>query len=81
VKGLINNKKLYKVAVGGFYLESNSFVEGETTLIDFKNQTFAQGSAISRTSAGSSSEFAGAWDVLTEAGCDTNFILLKTPPG
>jgi microcystin degradation protein MlrC len=70
VKGLINNKKLYKVAVGGFYLESNSFVEGETTLIDFKNQTFAQGSAISRTSAGSSSEFAGAWDVLTEAGCE-----------
>lgn len=66
----MDNKKLHKVAVGGFYLESNSFVEGQTTLTDFKNQTFAQGPAISRTSAGSSSEFAGAWDVLTEAGCE-----------
>jgi microcystin degradation protein MlrC len=64
------NLKLHKVAIGGFYLESNSFVAGETTLTDFKNQTFAQGPAIFRTSAGSSSEFAGAWDVLTEAGCE-----------
>ena len=67
---MINNKKLYKVAVGGFYLESNSFVGGETTLDDFKNQTFAEGSAISRNSAGSASEFAGAWDVLTQANCE-----------
>jgi microcystin degradation protein MlrC len=70
LKSLINNKKLYKVAVGGFYLESNSFVGGETTLDDFKNQTFAEGSAISRNSAGSASEFAGAWDVLIQAECE-----------
>lgn len=55
--------------MGGFYLESNSFVGGETSLLDFKNQTFAQGDEISRTSAGSASEFAGAWDVLAEANC------------
>jgi microcystin degradation protein MlrC len=67
---LINNKKLYKVAVGGFYLESNSFVGGATTLDDFKNQTFAMGEAISRNSAGSASEFAGAWDVLIQAECE-----------
>ena len=67
---MINNKTLYKVAVGGFYLESNSFVGGETSLLDFKNQTFAQGEEISRNSAGSASEFAGAWDVLTQAGCE-----------
>ena len=70
MKSLINNKTLYKVAVGGFYLESNSFVGGETSLLDFKNQTFAQGEEISRNSAGSASEFAGAWDVLTQAGCE-----------
>ncbi|MSY40218.1 MAG: hypothetical protein F2642_04650, partial [Actinobacteria bacterium] len=70
MKSLINNKTLYKVAVGGFYLESNSFVGGETSLLDFKNQTFAQGEGISRNSAGSASEFAGAWDVLTQAGCE-----------
>ena len=67
---MINNKKLYKVAVGGFYLESNSFVGGATTLDDFKNQTFAMGEAISRNSAGSASEFAGAWDVLIQAECE-----------
>ncbi|MSY21206.1 MAG: hypothetical protein F2669_05515, partial [Actinobacteria bacterium] len=70
LKRLINNKKLYKVAVGGFYLESNSFVGGATTLDDFKNQTFAVGGAISRNSAGSASEFAGAWDVLIQAECE-----------
>ena len=70
MKSLINNKTLYKVAVGGFYLESNSFVGGATTLDDFKNQTFAVGGAISRNSAGSASEFAGAWDVLIQAECE-----------
>lgn len=66
---MISNKRLYTVAVGTFYLESNSFVNGQTTLADFKNQTFAQGSAISRNSAGTASEFAGAWDVLQQADC------------
>ena len=56
--------------MGGFYLESNSFVGGATTLDDFKNQTFAMGEAISRNSAGSASEFAGAWDVLIQAECE-----------
>lgn len=63
------NKKRLKVAVGGFYIESNSFVQGQTSLVDFKNQTFVVGKEISRNSAGTSSEFAGAWDILKEADC------------
>lgn len=73
-----NNKTLLKIAVGAFSMESNSFVSGETTLQDFKNQVYFQGESISRNCAGNASEFAGAWDVFTEAGCTLVPTLVAT---
>jgi microcystin degradation protein MlrC len=56
------------VLVGYFSIESNSFVAGETTLADFRRQTFAVGDEVRRDSLGPASELSGAWDVLLAAG-------------
>jgi microcystin degradation protein MlrC len=57
------------VLVGYFSVESNSFVDAETTLDDFRRQTFAVGAELHREVLGPASELTGAWDVLDEAGC------------
>ena len=54
--------------VGYFSVESNSFVDAETTLDDFRRQTFAVGAELHREVLGPASELTGAWDVLEEAG-------------
>jgi microcystin degradation protein MlrC len=56
------------VLVGYFSVESNSFVDAETTLDDFRRQTFAVGEEVHREVLGPASELTGAWDVLDEAG-------------
>jgi microcystin degradation protein MlrC len=56
------------VLVGYFSVESNSFVDAETTLDDFRRQTFAVGGELHREVLGPASELTGAWDVLDEAG-------------
>ena len=75
---MTGTKVSLKIAVGAFSLESNSFVGGETTLQDFQNQVFYQGENISRNCAGNASEFAGAWDVFTQAGCTLIPTLVAT---
>jgi microcystin degradation protein MlrC len=57
------------ILVGYFSIESNSFVEAETTLDDFRRQTFAVGAELHREVLGPASELRGAWDVLDDAGC------------
>lgn len=64
----MRNTTPFRIAVGAFSMESNSFADGETTLQDFKNQVFYQGEEIFRDCAGNSSEFSGAWDSFTNAG-------------
>ena len=54
--------------VGYFSVESNSFVDAETTLDDFRRQTFAVGAELHREVLGPASELTGSWDVLDEAG-------------
>ena len=54
--------------MGYFSIESNSFVEAETTLDDFRRQTFAVGDELHREVLGPASELTGAWDVLEAAG-------------
>ena len=56
------------ILVGYFSIESNSFVDAETTLDDFRRQTFAVGGEVHREVLGPASELTGAWDVLEEAG-------------
>ena len=53
------------IAIGGFSIECNSFAPNSTSLEQLRSENFALGEDISRDSAGTSSEFAGAWDVLT----------------
>ncbi len=53
------------VAVGAFSIECNSFAPGSTTLEQIENQDFAVGDDISRNSAGTESEFAGAMDFFS----------------
>jgi microcystin degradation protein MlrC len=57
------------ILVGYFSIESNSFVDSETTLDDFRRQTFAVGGEMHRAVLGPASELTGAWDVLEAAGC------------
>ena len=57
------------ILVGYFSIESNSFVDAETTLDDFRRQTFAVGHEMHRAVLGPASELTGAWDVLEAAGC------------
>jgi microcystin degradation protein MlrC len=57
------------ILVGYFSIESNSFVDAETTLDDFRRQTFAVGAEMHREVLGPASELTGAWDVLEGAGC------------
>jgi microcystin degradation protein MlrC len=56
------------ILVGYFSIESNSFVDAETTLDDFRRQTFAIGWELHREVLGPASELTGAWDVLDAAG-------------
>jgi microcystin degradation protein MlrC len=56
------------ILVAYFSIESNSFVDAETTLEDFRRQTFAVGDEVHRTILGPASELTGAWDVLDDAG-------------
>jgi microcystin degradation protein MlrC len=56
------------ILVGYFSIESNSFVDAETTLDDFRRQTFAVGAELHREVLGPASELTGAWDVLDDAG-------------
>jgi microcystin degradation protein MlrC len=56
------------ILVAYFSIESNSFVDAETTLDDFRRQTFAVGDQVHRTILGPASELTGAWDVLDDAG-------------
>jgi microcystin degradation protein MlrC len=53
------------IAIGGFSIECNSFAPNSTSLDQLRSENFALGSELSRNSAGTESEFAGAWDVLT----------------
>ena len=53
------------IAIGGFSIECNSFAPNSTSLEQLRSENFALGQEIFRDSAGTSSEFAGAWDVLT----------------
>lgn len=53
------------IAIGGFSIECNSFAPNSTSLDQLRSENFALGSGISRNSAGTESEFAGAWDILT----------------
>jgi microcystin degradation protein MlrC len=52
------------IAIGGFSIECNSFAPNSTSLEQLRSENFALGDEISRNSAGTSSELAGAWDVL-----------------
>lgn len=54
-----------KIAIGAFSIECNSFAPGQTSLAQIEQMTFALGADISGNSAGTSSEFAGAYDVLS----------------
>ena len=67
-----------KIAVGAFSIECNSFAHGETTLDDFKKQIYVEKDSINRDSAGSSAEFAGAWDVLSAANVEIIPTLVAT---
>ncbi len=58
-------KDMPVIAIGGFSIECNSFAPNSTSLDQLRSENFALGDDISRDSAGTSSEFAGAWDVLT----------------
>jgi microcystin degradation protein MlrC len=53
------------IAIGSFSIECNSFAPNSISLEQLRSENFALGEAISRDSAGTSSEFAGAWDVLS----------------
>lgn len=57
-----------KIAVGAFSIECNSFAPGQTTLAQVERMTFAVGEDISGNSAGTASEFAGAYDYLSAQG-------------
>lgn len=59
-----------RVLVGGFSMESNTFSPGETTLADLRAQVFGVGAELHRDFMGPESELAGAWSVLTAAGCE-----------
>ena len=52
------------IALGGFSIECNSFAPNSTSLAQLRSENFFLGAEISRNSAGTKSEFAGAWDVL-----------------
>lgn len=56
--------------VAGLSLEANTFVPGETTLEDFRRQSFAVGGEVTRELLGPSAELTGALDVLAAAGAE-----------
>lgn len=58
-----------RVLLAGFSIEANSFVDGETSIDDFRAQTFAVNGEIHRDLLGPTSELAGAFDVLERTGC------------
>lgn len=71
-----------RVLVGGFSIEGDSFVLGETTRADFESQVWVIGKQLGRDSAGATSELAGAWDALVAAGMTpVGTIVAAASPG
>src|SRR4051812_2674276 len=70
-----------RVLVAAFSIEANSFAAGETTLDDFRAQTFAIGSEIHRDVVGAASELAGAWDVLDGSVEIVPAVVAQASPG
>ena len=71
-----------RVLVGAFSIESNSFVPSETVQADFERQVWSIGEEVTRDCAGPSSELAGAWDALVEAGLEpTGAVAAAASPG
>jgi LacI family transcriptional regulator len=77
----LSRRRKRRIVVGGFAIETNSFVRGETTLEDFRADTFALEDEITGDVAGSTSDFAGAWDVLSESVELVPAIVARAQPG
>lgn len=67
-QGANQGSRALKIAVGAFSIECNSFAPGQTTLAQIQRMTFALGPDISGNSAGTASEFAGAYEYLAAQG-------------
>ncbi|MGV3556559.1 M81 family metallopeptidase [Larkinella arboricola] len=72
-----------RVALVGIYHESNTFVEGLTTLNDFKKGHYLKGEAIRKEYEGAHHEISGIIDVLDQAGIELVpvFFAEATPGG
>ncbi len=60
-----------RVAIGGFYHETNTRARTVTRLTDFQAYQYAEGAALARTFAGTNSEIGGMLDGAAEGGHET----------
>lgn len=65
---MVTTPRPYRILVGCFFLEANSFASGATTLDDFAVAGLTFGDDVRRETLPPGSEFAAAWDTLVTAG-------------
>jgi microcystin degradation protein MlrC len=59
-----------RILLGAFAMEANTFARGVTTLVDFADQVWAVGDAITPTTLGPQSELCAAWRELERVGIE-----------